>query len=57
MGRWFGVRVAAWALRRGLTPEELLTAVSKAFPHRESSWRLALLEDAQAHNERKLARR
>jgi hypothetical protein len=57
MGRRIDVRVMAFALRRGLTPAEVLTAAGKAFPHRDSAWRLALLEDAQAHNERKLARR
>lgn len=57
-GRWFTVSIIAWGLRRGaLTPESALRTIARTHPHRDSAWRLAALEDAQARNQRKLARR
>ena len=40
----------AWALRRGITPGDMMTAISRTFPHRDSSWRLDLLGDAIDRN-------
>lgn len=57
MGRWLAVRIAAWGLRGGISTEEIMAAMVKAYPRQSGAWRLAVLEDAQARNQRKLASR
>ena len=52
-GRWLTLIVAAWALRREVPAEELLTALGKSHPRRDNAWRLAVINDAIARNERK----
>lgn len=44
------VVLVAWGLRRGVTPGDMMTAISRTFPHRDSSWRLDLLGDAINRN-------
>jgi len=43
LARWLSVRFGAWAIGRGMSAAELLTAITKAFPHRDQEWRLELL--------------
>lgn len=50
MGRRLTVWLAALFLRHGLEPAQLLDALSKSHRHRDSAWRMAVLEDAQARN-------
>jgi hypothetical protein len=45
------VIVAAWALRRGIPPADMLRALGQAFPHRSVAWRLDLLGDAIDRNQ------
>lgn len=49
------VAIVAFALRRGLTNDEMASALGRCFPHREPQWREDLIGDARARNWRKKA--
>lgn len=49
---WFG----AWSLGHGMSAAELLTVISKSYPHRDQEWRLELLGEMtdRAHSKKVL---
>ena len=51
--RWFIVWLTAFCLRRDLTADDMMGALARAFPHRDAGWRLAVLSDARARNDRR----
>lgn len=55
LGRRRIVKVAAWALRRGVSAEEMMATLTRSYPHRDGAWRLDVLNQAQQRN-RELAR-
>ena len=55
IGRRRIVKVAAWALRRGMSAEEIMTMLIRSYPHRDGGWRLDVINEAQERN-RELAR-
>lgn len=44
------VRIVAFAMRRGVTAEDAMEALSKSHPHRDGAWRLDVIEQAEARN-------
>jgi hypothetical protein len=45
------VAVVAWAMRRGIGGADMLTVLTRAFPHRDPAWRLDVIGDARTRNE------
>lgn len=52
IGRWLGVRFAAFGLRHGISSADISKAIGQAFPHRDAAWRAELLADAWARSDR-----
>lgn len=50
MARWIAIRAAAFGLRHGIDADTVAAAIKQAFPHRDATWRLQLLEDAGNRN-------
>lgn len=50
LARWVAVRYGAWALRRGMTVDQIALAIARSFGHRDEAWRSELLEDMRRRN-------
>ena len=51
--RWFIVWLTAFCLRRNLNADDMMWALTRAFPHRDSAWRMSVLGDARTRNDRR----
>ncbi len=51
--RWLTVWLCAFAYRHNASSEDLLAGLSTAYPHRDSAWRMGVLEDARVRNDRR----
>jgi hypothetical protein len=57
VSRWIAVWLVAFALRRGISHDEIMTALARAYHrHRDDArWRLDIVADAERRNARKRA--